>query len=162
MITYLRMHPGKLQSISNSRLAATRDDIVGMTADLGKYTDLHLFAEQFPDRFYQMGMAEQLLMSSAAGMAREGFTVFATTYAVFASRRAVIVCQVDLNVEGGVVDRHRTDHVAELEILERARAAHRDVYGQLRSQSESEVLAGNSVDDVGHFTLCGAHRERQA
>ena len=70
------------------RLAATRDDIVGMTADLGKYTDLHLFAEQFPDRFYQMGMAEQLLMSSAAGMAREGFTVFATTYAVFASRRA--------------------------------------------------------------------------
>ncbi len=62
--------------------------IVGMTADLSKYTDLHVFAKAHPDRFYQMGMAEQVLMGAAAGMAREGFTVFATTYAVFASRRA--------------------------------------------------------------------------
>jgi transketolase len=59
-----------------------------MTADLSKYTDLHIFAQAYPDRFYQMGMAEQLLMSAAAGMAREGFVPFATTYAVFASRRA--------------------------------------------------------------------------
>ena len=44
-----------------------------MTADLGKYTDLHIFAKEFPDRFYQMGMAEQLLMGAAGGMAHEGF-----------------------------------------------------------------------------------------
>ena len=44
--------------------------------------------QAYPDRFYQMGMAEQLLMGAAAGMAREGFMPFATTYAVFASRRA--------------------------------------------------------------------------
>lgn len=69
-------------------LAATRPDIVGMTADLGKYTDLHVFAKAYPDRFYQMGMAEQLLFGAASGMAAEGFTPFATTYAVFASRRA--------------------------------------------------------------------------
>ena len=69
-------------------LAATRDDIVGLSADLSKYTDLHVFAKAYPDRFYQMGMAEALLMSAAAGMAREGFTPFATTYAVFAARRA--------------------------------------------------------------------------
>lgn len=69
-------------------LAKTRDDIVGLTADLSKYTDLHVFANKYPDRFYQMGMAEQLLISAAAGLAREGFTPFATTYAVFASRRA--------------------------------------------------------------------------
>ena len=71
-----------------ARLADTRADIVGMTADLGKYTDLHIFAQAHPDRFYQMGMAEQLLMAAAAGMAREGFTPFVTTYAVFAARRA--------------------------------------------------------------------------
>ena len=71
-----------------ARLAETRKDIVGMTADLGKYTDLHIFAQAHPDRFYQMGMAEQLLMAAAAGMAREGFTPFVTTYAVFAARRA--------------------------------------------------------------------------
>jgi transketolase len=69
-------------------LAKSRPDIVGMTADLAKYTDLHIFAQAYPDRFYQMGMAEQLLMGAAAGMAREGFVPFATTYAVFASRRA--------------------------------------------------------------------------
>jgi transketolase len=69
-------------------LAAQRPDIVGMTADLSKYTDLHVFAKAYPDRFYQMGMAEQVLMGAAAGMAREGFTPFVTTYAVFASRRA--------------------------------------------------------------------------
>lgn len=62
--------------------------IVGLSADLAKYTDLHIFAQAMPDRFYQMGMAEQVLMSAAAGLAREGFIPFATTYAVFASRRA--------------------------------------------------------------------------
>lgn len=70
------------------KLAGERPEIVGMTADLAKYTDLHLFAQAFPDRFYQMGMAEQLLMAAASGMAREGFIPFATTYAVFAARRA--------------------------------------------------------------------------
>ena len=69
-------------------LARMRDDIVGLTADLAKYTDLHIFAQAYPDRFYQMGMAEQVMISAAAGLAREGFTPFATTYAVFASRRA--------------------------------------------------------------------------
>lgn len=69
-------------------LARTRPEVVGMTADLGKYTDLHIFGREFPDRYYQMGMAEQLLMGAASGMAHEGAMPFATTYAVFASRRA--------------------------------------------------------------------------
>lgn len=69
-------------------LAATRPDIVGLTADLAKYTDLHLFAQAHPERFFQMGMAEQLLMAAAGGMAKEGLTPFATTYAVFGTRRA--------------------------------------------------------------------------
>lgn len=69
-------------------LAKTDPAVVGMTADLGKYTDLHIFQQAFPDRYYQMGMAEQLLLGAASGLAAEGFTPFATTYAVFASRRA--------------------------------------------------------------------------
>ncbi|MGE8390321.1 MAG: transketolase family protein [Pseudomonas sp.] len=85
-------------------LAEQRQDIVGLSADLSKYTDLHIFAKAHPDRFYQMGMAEQLLMSAAAGMAREGFTSFATTYAVFASRRAydficMAIAEENLNVK---------------------------------------------------------------
>jgi transketolase len=69
-------------------LARTRSEVIGMTADLGKYTDLHIFGKEFPDRYYQMGMAEQLLFGAASGLAAEGFMPFATTYAVFASRRA--------------------------------------------------------------------------
>lgn len=68
--------------------AKGRPEIVGLTADLGKYTDLHIFAQAYPDRFYQMGMAEQVMFGAASGLAAEGFTPFATTYAVFASRRA--------------------------------------------------------------------------
>lgn len=73
---------------SLARLAESNPRIVGMSADLAKYTDLHIFAQKHPDRFYQMGMAEQLLMMAAAGIAREGFMPWVTTYAVFASRRA--------------------------------------------------------------------------
>jgi transketolase len=85
-------------------LAAERPEIVGLTADLSKYTDLHIFAKAYPERFYQMGMAEQLLMATAAGMAREGALPFATTYAVFASRRAydficMAIAEEKLNVK---------------------------------------------------------------
>ena len=71
-----------------AELARVKQNVVGMTADLGKYTDLHIFAKEFPDRYYQMGMAEQLLMGAAAGLANEGAQPFVTTYAVFATRRA--------------------------------------------------------------------------
>jgi len=71
-----------------SELARTKTNVIGMTADLGKYTDLHIFAKEFPERYYQMGMAEQLLMGAAAGFAHEGTQPFVTTYAVFATRRA--------------------------------------------------------------------------
>ncbi|MCE9684147.1 transketolase family protein [Halomonas alkalisoli] len=84
--------------------AAKNPKIVGMTADLGKYTDLHIFAQAYPDRYYQMGMAEQLLMMAGAGMAREGFIPFVTTYSVFASRRAydficLAIAEEKLNVK---------------------------------------------------------------
>lgn len=85
-------------------LGETRPDIVGMTADLSKYTDLHIFAQAFPERFFQMGMAEQLLLAAAGGMAKTGLTPFATSYAVFATRRAYdfihqVICEENLNVK---------------------------------------------------------------
>jgi transketolase len=98
--------PTRMAPFGNAlvELAGRRPDIVGLSADLAKYTDLHIFAQAFPDRFYQMGMAEQLLMGAAAGMAREGFMPFATTYAVFASRRAydficMAIAEENLNVK---------------------------------------------------------------
>ncbi|MDO0973398.1 transketolase family protein [Mycolicibacterium frederiksbergense] len=90
--------------------AAQADDrIVGLTADLVKYTDMHIFANQFPDRFFQMGMAEQLLFGAAAGMAETGLIPFASTYSVFAARRAYdFICldiaepNLNVNIIGGL------------------------------------------------------------
>lgn len=71
-----------------ARLGQQRQNIVGLTADLGKYTDIHPFRDAFPDRFFNVGMAEQNLVAVAAGLARTGKQPFAATYGVFASRRA--------------------------------------------------------------------------
>jgi transketolase len=84
--------------------ASSHQDVVGLSADLAKYTDLHLFSQAFPDRYFQMGMAEQLLMAAAGGLAKEGFTPFATTYAVFGTRRAYdfihqVIAEENLNVK---------------------------------------------------------------
>jgi transketolase len=69
-------------------LARERPDIVVLSADLSKYTDIHPFAETFPERFFQLGMAEQNMMGVAGGLAKTGFCPIAVTYTVFATRRA--------------------------------------------------------------------------
>lgn len=84
--------------------AARQDErIVGLSADLAKYTDLHIFRDEMPDRFYQIGMAEQALLGAATGLAMEGYVPFASTYSVFATRRAydfllLDICEANLDV----------------------------------------------------------------
>jgi len=84
--------------------AARADErIVGLSADLAKYTDLHIFRDAMPERFYQIGMAEQALLGAATGLAMEGFVPFASTYSVFATRRAydfllLDIAEANLNV----------------------------------------------------------------
>ena len=65
-----------------------RDDVVVLTADLGNWTDVMGFASEFPDRFFNLGMAEQNLVGVGAGMARSGVFPVIVTYGVFATRRA--------------------------------------------------------------------------
>ncbi len=90
-------------------LAETDPRIVGLSADLSKYTDMHVFAKAHPDRFFQVGMAEQLLFGAAAGMAETGLVPFASTYSVFAARRAYdFICldiaepNLNVNIVGGL------------------------------------------------------------
>ena len=71
-----------------AKLAQERPEIVGLSADLAKYTDMHIFREAHPQRFFQMGMAEQAMLGAAAGLAEVGLVPFASTYSVFATRRA--------------------------------------------------------------------------
>lgn len=63
-------------------------DVVVLEADLGKSTMSILFQEAFPDRYFEMGIAEQNMLSMAAGLAASGKIAFASTFAVFASGRA--------------------------------------------------------------------------
>jgi transketolase len=69
-------------------LGRARPEIVVLSADLSKYTDVLPFAETFPQRFFQVGMAEQNMMGIAGGLAKTGFLPIAVTYCVFATRRA--------------------------------------------------------------------------
>ncbi|MEU9246855.1 transketolase C-terminal domain-containing protein [Streptomyces sp. NPDC048385] len=83
-----------------ARLAEGRPDIVGLSADLAKYTDMHVFREAHPGRFFQMGMAEQAMLGAAAGLAESGLTPFASTYSVFATRRAYDFLCLDIAEPG--------------------------------------------------------------
>jgi len=68
-------------------LGKENENIVVLDADLSRSTMTRLFAAQFPERFFDCGIAEQNMMSIAAGLAASGKTVFASTFAVFASGR---------------------------------------------------------------------------
>lgn len=63
-------------------------DIVVLEADLGKSTMSCLFKEAFPDRFFELGIAEQNMASTSAGLALAGKIPFYSTFAVFAAGRA--------------------------------------------------------------------------
>ena len=69
-------------------LAENNDKIVGMTADLEKTTAIKFFADKYPERFYNVGIAEQNMMGIAAGLAKGGLIPFVSTMAIFATMRA--------------------------------------------------------------------------
>ncbi len=68
--------------------AKNRPEVVVLSADLTGSTEIDLFRDTYPDRFFSMGMAEQNMMSWAGGMAREGYLPLVHTFAVFIYRRA--------------------------------------------------------------------------
>jgi len=70
------------------KLGELDKDIVVLDADLSSSTRTNLFAKQFPERFFNFGVAEQNMMAAAAGLASCGKKVFLSTFAVFAAGRA--------------------------------------------------------------------------
>lgn len=68
-------------------MAETNDNVVALDADLIKDTGLLLFAERFPDRFYECGIAEQDMVSQAGGMALAGCLPVVHSFACFLSSR---------------------------------------------------------------------------
>jgi transketolase len=85
-------------------LGKTNPDIVVLDADLSHSTMTYHFGNQFPERFFNCGIAEQNMISIAAGLASSGKIPFASTFAVFAPGRCfdqirVSVAQPHLNVK---------------------------------------------------------------
>ena len=70
-----------------AELGETNDKIVGVTADLAKSTNIGNFGDKFPDRLFNVGIAEQNLFGVAAGLAKTGLIPFASTFAIFACLR---------------------------------------------------------------------------
>ncbi len=85
-------------------LGKENDKIVVFDADLSSATKTNLFAKEFPNRFFDMGIAEQNMISTAAGMATCGKIPYTSTFAVFAAGRAYdqirnSICYPKLNVK---------------------------------------------------------------
>lgn len=85
-------------------LGSKNKDIVVLDADLSGSTKTAVFAKAYPDRFFNVGIAEQNLIGTAAGLATAGKIPFASTFAVFATGRAYeiirnSVCYPKLNVK---------------------------------------------------------------
>ncbi len=85
-------------------LGEKNKNVVVLDADLSEATKTCIFAQKFPDRFFEMGISEQDMISTAAGMATSGLIPYATTFAVFATGRAYdqirnSICYPKLNVK---------------------------------------------------------------
>ncbi len=81
-------------------------DLIVLDADLSKSTKTDTFKKKFPDRFFNAGIAEASMMTTAAGLAASGKTVFASSFAMFAAGRAFeqvrnSICYPNLNVKIG-------------------------------------------------------------
>ena len=69
-------------------LGQANSNIVALDADLSGSTQTSLFAKEFPERFFDVGIAEQDLITTALGLSLTGKIPFAATFAVFATGRA--------------------------------------------------------------------------
>lgn len=81
-------------------LPEVEERTVVLTADVCSFSGLERFRAQHPDRLYNMGIAEQNMVAVAAGLAREGFVPFATTYATFAVMRSADQVKVCMGYMG--------------------------------------------------------------
>ena len=87
-----------------AQVGELNENIVVLDADLSCSTQTKIFADKFPERFFNCGIAEQDMIATAAGLATQGKVPFAATFAMFATGRTYDqirngVCYSDLNVK---------------------------------------------------------------
>ena len=89
-----------------AKLGAVDEKVLVCDADLAHATMTAFFADQYPDRFYNFGIAEGNMMTASAALAQSGYTVYASTFAVFGAGRAFeqirnAICYSKANVKIG-------------------------------------------------------------
>lgn len=103
-------HKGTRDGYGEALVAAGNRDqnVVVLTANLGESTRSHLFQKEFPDRYFEVGVAEQHMMSMGAGLALSGKIPFVASYAVFSPggnwaqlRLSVCYAQANVKIIGG-------------------------------------------------------------
>lgn len=85
------------------KLGEKNDKVVVMDADLAHATQTGMFKDKYPERFYNMGIAEANMMCAAAGFAHTGYVPFVSTFALFGAGRAFeqirnSICYTNCNV----------------------------------------------------------------
>jgi len=89
MTDYIKTMPQRTAfGLALCDIAAENDRLVVLDADVGPSTQTHLFAREFPERFFQCGIAEQNMVGIAAGLFTQGWVPFVSAFAVFLAHRA--------------------------------------------------------------------------
>ena len=87
-LAWARLGPRAVYGQTLLKLASEEPKIIALSADLGNSSGLERFKSSFPNRFINIGIAEQNLVGVAAGLAKEGFIPFASSFAPFITMRA--------------------------------------------------------------------------
>jgi transketolase len=133
-----------------AELGKNDPNVVAFDADLSGSTKTALFRKDFPDRFFNFGVAEQNMMAVAAGMSRCGKIVFASTFAMFATARALdqvrnAICYNNCNVK--IVATHSGITVGE------DGASH---------QALEDINLLRAIPNIRIIVPCDAHETRSA
>ncbi|WP_116116229.1 transketolase family protein [Austwickia chelonae] len=91
-----RLSTAEIYATVLADLAEVHPEIVTLTPDLAKSTKVGVFAERFPERFYNFGIAEANMIGAAAGMAACGLVPFTSSFAIFNSMRALDQVHTDI------------------------------------------------------------------
>ena len=91
-----KLSTAECYGIALCELGEEHKDVVALTADLAKSTKIGMFGEHFPNRFFNVGIAEQNLFGVAAGMAKNGLIPFASTFAIFTAARSLDQIHTDI------------------------------------------------------------------
>lgn len=95
--TWSLLGPSGAHGTAAMELAENKSDVVMLTSDLCFFSGLERFKSTYPDKIYNLGIAEQNMIGVAAGLAKEGYIPFANTYASFCASRCADQVRVNMS-----------------------------------------------------------------